>query len=107
MRSLELHVFETDEDIDSGLQAGLLELDDLDETACSECAEQVGNVNGVFEPFVVSLNEEDLIWITCSDCAAPVINRHIELEWAIEFSDFSEEVDGMIEATFEEPDKDS
>lgn len=105
MRSLEVHVFETDTDIDLGLQAGLLELDDLDETTCSECDERIGHVGVDFVEFAITLDEEDEPWFTCSDCAAPVINSEKELEWVIEFEGFSDEVDEMLEATIDEPDK--
>lgn len=105
MRSLEVHVFETAEDIDLGLQGGLLELDDLDDTQCSECNERVGHVGVDFVEFALTLDEEDYAWFTCSECAGPVVNSEKELEWVIEFDNFSDEVDEMLEATIDEKDK--
>jgi len=105
MRSLEVHVFETGVDIDLGLQAGLLELDDLDYTQCAECDERVGHVGTDFVEFALTLDDEDRAWFTCGDCAGPVVNSETETEWVIEFEGFSDEVDEMLEATFDEPDK--
>jgi len=101
MRSLEVHVFETGGDIDLGLDAGLLELDDLDETRCSDCDERIGHVGVDFVEFAMSLDEDDDPWFTCTDCADPVINSEKASEWVIEFDGFSAEVDDMMEATIE------
>ena len=61
MRSLEVHLLETDTDLGSALKAGLLLPEHLRETACSDCGESIGHANGEdsFEPFCVVIDETD------------------------------------------------
>lgn len=73
MRSIELHVMETDTDLDSGVLAGLLDNDELDGVECSACYEDVGHVNGVFYAFAVVLDDVDQ-WYVCTSCSSNVLN---------------------------------
>lgn len=73
MRSLEIHVFETDADLDSGLLSGLLTVDDLDDVECVACLDEVGHVNGGFFSYVIVLDDIDQ-WFLCVPCAATVLD---------------------------------
>lgn len=79
MRHLELHVIETEHDIDLALQAGLLELDRLDATECVECGVSLGysDRTAEFEPFTVVIDESDTDWSLCLECASPVIDGEL------------------------------
>ena len=74
MRHLEVHVIETEQDIDLAIQAGLLTGSQLDHSYCAECDESVGHSLevGNFIPFSVVLDSDDNSWPVCSDCAGPV-----------------------------------
>lgn len=73
MRHLEIHVIETEQDVDLALQSGLLSLDRLDSTECVDCALPVGHAStDGFEPFAVVIDENDCDWAVCVDCASPV-----------------------------------
>jgi hypothetical protein len=76
MRSLEVHLVETDADLGSALKAGLLLPQHLTETACSDCGESIGHAGGPdsFEAFCVVIDETDRDWVVCTECAAPVID---------------------------------
>lgn len=73
MRSLEIHVFDTDADLDSGLLSGLLTVDDLDDVECIACLDEVGHVNGAFMSYVTVLDETDQ-WFLCVPCATTVLD---------------------------------
>ena len=102
MRSIEVHVIETDDDINLALKSGLLESADLDELYCDECEETVGHEGSAFHEFSVVLYEDDASWFLCADCASPVTERDTILEFTVDFDSFVEGVDGMLEATFHE-----
>jgi hypothetical protein len=94
MRHLELHVVETEQDIDLALQSGILTVDRLDMTTCFECDEPIGynlELDG-FEPFVVVIDDTDSDWALCLDCSAPVLDSTgksepiSEAEWPAEDS---------------------
>jgi hypothetical protein len=76
MRSLEVHLLETDADLGSALTAGLLLPEHLKETACSDCGEGIGRCRDAdyFESFCVVIDETDRDWVLCADCASPVID---------------------------------
>jgi hypothetical protein len=74
MRSIELHVIESDEDLDLGLVAGLLEVEDLaDDLACTACLEEVGHVTEGFVQFAIVLDHVDR-WFMCMICSADVLD---------------------------------
>lgn len=77
MRSIEVHLIETDDDIDTALASGLLEIADLDATECSACSELVGHVRDRFIPFTLNLDEADIPWFTCVTCAQPILEPEI------------------------------
>ncbi len=73
MRHLEIHVIETEHDVDLALQSGVLSLDRLDSTECVDCALPVGHASTAgFEPFAVVIDETDCDWAVCLECASPV-----------------------------------
>lgn len=75
MRSLELHVFETEYDVDIAIQSGTALPEQIAHTECSECEGKVGygGLDG-FEPFVFVIDENDQDWIVCGECASPIID---------------------------------
>ncbi len=80
MQHIELHVIESEEDIDLALQSGLLIPQHLDDIECSVCDELLGNTGtgDEFVGFAVVL-DDDYVWTVCADCADPVIGgRAIE-----------------------------
>lgn len=74
MRSLEVHVFETDTDLDSALQCGLVRPEQVAWTMCTACDEPVCYVSSGFETFVLVIDENDQDWGLCEICAAPIID---------------------------------
>lgn len=74
MLHLEIHVLETEEDLDLALQSGLLTISQVNGTECSDCGTELGyaSLDG-FESFAVIINEHDQDWHVCTECAAPVI----------------------------------
>lgn len=73
MRSLEIHVFDTDADLDSGLLSGLLTVDDLDDVECIACLDEVGHVNGSFLSYATVIDDEGQ-WFLCVPCASTVLD---------------------------------
>jgi hypothetical protein len=74
MRSLEVHLIESETDIDSLLNAGLLLPEQLAATDCYECDAEIGFIDPEFEAFVVVLDENDQDWTVCAECAGPIID---------------------------------
>lgn len=75
MRSLELHFFEAQRDVDLALQSGTANPEQLASTRCQECEDQAGySAHGSFTPFVLVIDENDQDWILCEDCASPVLS---------------------------------
>jgi hypothetical protein len=74
MRHIELHLIETDADIDLALLSGILTADQLDSTECAECGEEIGSseYDGSFLQFAVVLDEDTQCAI-CVECASPVL----------------------------------
>lgn len=97
MRSLEVHVFETDRDVDLALGAGIVLPEQLAKTACVQCAESVCYSGATeFHPFVLVIDENDQDWILCENCASaitdyvdsyfpPVVRSHFEDPDEIEY----------------------
>ena len=73
MRSLELHLFETDRDVDLAISSGTAFPEQLADTQCLECDGSTGNCVTGFEPFVLVIDENDQDWTLCFDCARPVL----------------------------------
>jgi hypothetical protein len=74
MKSIEVHVLESEYDSYLAVTAGLLEVDDLDGSACIACYEDVGHVQEKFIGYVVVL-DGDSQWEVCLECAAPVVDQ--------------------------------
>lgn len=74
MRSLEVHVLETETDVALALSSGVLLPEQMVMTECSDCEDLVGLRASRFEPFVVVIDEHDQDWTVCSDCARPIVD---------------------------------
>lgn len=74
MRSLEVHVLESETDIDLALSSGVLLPEQMVMTDCSDCDGRVGYGAASFEPFVVVIDEHDQDWTVCADCARPIVD---------------------------------
>lgn len=80
MRSVELHVLETDADCELAILAGLLnEIDDVVDIECTACFEDVGSLNGAYFPFAIVLTDEDQ-WFICTGCASNVLDGQEQTE---------------------------
>lgn len=95
MRSLEIHVFDTDADLDSGLLSGLLTVDDLDEVECVACLDEVGHVNGGFLSYATVIDETDQ-WFLCVPCASTVLDASGPEEVSDPFYLDDEEFDDFV-----------
>jgi len=73
MRSLEVHLFETEDDVDLALQSGTALPEQIASNDCTECDGPVGYSGLEFEPFVVVIDENDQDWAICVTCAGPII----------------------------------
>lgn len=71
MRHFEMHLIENSEDV---RLADVVGLDvDPDET-CEECLKPVGDsASKQFKPYLLILDENDVEWVVCVSCAAPVL----------------------------------
>lgn len=75
MRSLEVHLFETEHDVDIAIQSGTALPEQIASTHCTECDQSVGyDGDHAFEPFVFVIDENDQDWVVCSECASPIID---------------------------------
>lgn len=75
MRSLEVHVFETETDLDNSIRAGIVLPEQIARTECSECEEPISYSTGdSFCPFVLIIDENDQDWSLCEDCASPIVD---------------------------------
>ena len=73
MRTLEIHCFESAEDIDEAIQAGIL-LEELKDAECNYCGDEVGFLSlDEYFPFCLVLDDEDKEWFVCHKCAEPII----------------------------------
>jgi hypothetical protein len=78
MMHIEIHVIQTDRDVDAAVQCGLLD-GPFEVEPCHNCDAEVGSL-GDFEPFAIVLDETDDPWIVCYDCALPIIEPVLDLE---------------------------
>jgi hypothetical protein len=75
MRSLEVHVFETERDIDLALGGGIVLPEQLASSRCIECSDGIGYSSGpVFGSFVLVIDENDQDWLLCHECASPILS---------------------------------
>lgn len=75
MRSLEVHHFQTEQDLELALTSGLVLPEQLVATDCSDCNKKLGYSGaGTFKPFVFVLDENDQDWIVCETCARPILD---------------------------------
>ena len=74
MRSLEVHVFETDADVDSAVRVGLVLPEQMARTECVECDEAIAFSENSYTPFVLIIDENDQDWSLCEECAGPIID---------------------------------
>lgn len=73
MRSLEVHVFETDRDLDLALSAGIVLPEQVARTECVQCeAPLCYSGNSEFCSFVLVIDENDQDWVLCENCATPI-----------------------------------
>lgn len=94
MQHIEIHVIESDRDIDSAVECGLLD-GPFDIDPCEHCDEEVG-VLGNFHPFVIVLNGDDQ-WILCYDCSLPLFNPNPSDDYLDDDEDeFDEDDDGFL-----------
>ena len=105
MRAIEVHVIETDDDINLAMLSGLIEIDDLDSMSCDECSEDIGHLaDDVFEEFSIAIYSDDTSRFVCSSCSAPITERESTIEFEIVFDGLVDGLDDFIEATFDESD---
>ena len=74
MRSIELHVINTASDVDSAINNGLAEPEELDVAECAACSDEVGHVDGLFLSFALLLDERNVPWFVCYPCLEDVID---------------------------------
>ena len=90
MQHIEIHVIESDRDIDSAVECGLLDgpfaLD-----PCEHCGEEVGTL-GHFHTFVIVLNGDDQ-WTLCYDCALPLFDPNASDDYLEDDEDESDSDD--------------
>lgn len=73
MRNIELHLMDSNGDVSLGVQAGLIEPEEITDAECDNCRDGVGHVDGAFYPYVVALDDESQ-WNVCEDCASGVLD---------------------------------
>lgn len=74
MRSLEVHVFETEQDIDLALEYGIALPEHLANNRCIQCFDGVGHQpDHEFRSFVLVIDGIDHDWLLCQDCASPIL----------------------------------
>ena len=74
MRSLEVHLFETERDVDLAIASGTALPEQMAVSECKDCAGPAGYSSGDFEPFILVIDENDQDWILCAICARPVLS---------------------------------
>ena len=77
MRSIEVHLIESRDDVILGLLAGLLEPAEMtDYLECPACSEEMGELSDDdFVEFVVMLDERRK-WFICMECSDDVVNGY-------------------------------
>jgi DNA-directed RNA polymerase subunit RPC12/RpoP len=77
MKSYEVHLIETESDIELADLAGLT--DGIDTYECANCWEAIGALeDGTFEPYVITLTYKDDGYSVCIECSAPVIEPEVD-----------------------------
>lgn len=76
MRSLEVHVYERESDLNNSLAAGVVLPEQLAHTKCEECGDPICYSDSFceFKPFVLVIDENDQDWTLCEECASPIID---------------------------------
>jgi len=93
MQHIEIHVIESDRDIDLAVECGLLD-GPFDIDPCEHCDEEVGAL-GVFEPFVIVLNGDDQKTL-CYECALPLFDPSPDNSLTDDEDEFDEDDDGFL-----------
>ena len=74
MRNLEIHLVNSNGDVEMVVKAGLMESTDAVDPECSNCTnEDIGHVAGTFYPYVVALDDHNH-WLVCEHCASNVLD---------------------------------
>jgi len=74
MRSLEVHLFETERDVDLAIRSGTALPEQIAITRCIDCSDPAGYGAGEFQAFILVIDENDQDWILCCDCAGPILS---------------------------------
>lgn len=74
MRSLEMHMFETERDVELAIRSGIVLPEQLASSRCIQCTEGVGYAGPGYLPFLLVIDENDQDWLLCTECAGPVFN---------------------------------
>jgi len=75
MRSLEVHFFEEDRDLDLAIQSGTILPEQIASNKCASCGGSIGFGSlDDFEPFIFVLDENDQDWVLCCECAGPIVD---------------------------------
>ncbi len=80
MRHIELHTVESEADVVSAVNAGLLE-EHFPLTVCAACSDGVGSsaASANFVPYVLCLDDESR-WYLCEECASDVLEPNFALD---------------------------
>lgn len=73
MRSLEVHLFETERDVDLAIKSGTALPEQIASTKCIDCNDAAGYDREDFRPFILVIDENDQDWILCCSCAGPIL----------------------------------
>lgn len=73
MRSLELHFFEVERDLDLAIQSGSILPEQVASNKCQSCKGALGFGAVDFEPFIFVIDENDQDWTMCCECAGPIL----------------------------------
>lgn len=74
MRSLEVHLFETERDVDLAIKSGTALPEQIASTKCIDCGDVAGYDHEDFRPFILVIDENDQDWILCCSCAGPILS---------------------------------
>jgi hypothetical protein len=74
VRSLEVHLFETERDVDLAIKSGTALPEQIASTKCIDCSDAAGYDHENFHPFILVIDENDQDWILCCDCAGPILS---------------------------------
>jgi hypothetical protein len=74
MRSLEMHMFETEHDVEIAIRSGIVLPEQLASSRCIQCSDGVGYSGPEYLPFLLVIDENDQDWLLCTECAGPIFN---------------------------------